>query len=325
MEETIIGRSKSIEQLKEQIAKSAKGTNDLLITGEPGAGKGFVAKRIHHAQFGDTNGQHLFLSVNVALIDDRELEAALFGFEMGVPGMPRTTKRGLFELADNGSVLIEEVEEASFHNQKKILDFICNRITKRMGSDEGRIVNTRVILTVKRNPEELLSNHQLYADLAAKLSDFETISIMPLRDRPEDIPILVKHFVTQISNDLGIKDVAIDINAIDALMKHPWKENIRELKAVIDRSIFSSTDGKFVLPPELTDDKTEIVQMINSIISGQELVLDSSLDVIELGIIERALERFGFNQSRTASFLGMNEQLLHDKLKRLAISSPIPR
>ena len=249
MEETIIGNSKSIEQLKKQIAKSAKGTKDLLLIGELGVGKGFIARRIHFGQFGDANSNHPFLSVNVALIDDRELEAVLFGFEMGVPGMPPTAKRGLFELSDNGSVLIEEVEEASFLNQKKILDFIRSRVTKRMGSNERRTVNTRVILTVKRSLKELLSNRKLYADLAAKLTDFEAITIMPLRDRPEDIPTLVKYFATQISGDLGIKDLAIDINAIDTLVKHPWKENIRELKAVIDKLILTSSGGKFSCRP----------------------------------------------------------------------------
>jgi DNA-binding NtrC family response regulator len=194
-----------------------------------------------------------------------------------------------------------------------------------MGSDEGRTVNTRVILTIKRSPKELLSNRKLYADLAAKLSDFEPITIMPLRDRPEDIPTLVKHFVTQISGDLGIKDVAIDINAIDALVKHPWKENIRELKAVIDKSILSSSGGKFVLPSELTDEKTEIVKIINNIISRQKPVLGSSLDFIEQGIIEKALVRFGYNQSLAASFLGMTEQTLRYKLKRLVVSSPSHR
>ncbi len=105
------------------------------------------------------------------------------------------------------------------------------------------------------------------------------------------------------------------------LVRHPWKENIRELKAVIDKSILFSSGGKFVLPPELTDEKTEVVKMINNVISGQEFVLDNSLDVIEKGIIERALERFGFNQSRAALFLGMTEQTLRYKLKRLAIPS----
>jgi DNA-binding NtrC family response regulator len=255
------------------------------------------------------------------VIDDRELEAVLFGFEKGVPGMPPTTKRGLFELAENGSVLIEEIEDASFRNQMKILDFIRYRVAKRMGGDEGRAVSTRVILTLKRPPEALLSSHKLYEDLAVKLNEFESIAVMPLRERPDDIPVLVKHFVNEISKDLGIKDVAIDINAIDILVRHPWKENIRELKAVIDKSILFSEGGRFVLPTELTDEKTEVVKMINNVISGQEFVLDNSLDVIEKGIIERALDRFGFNQSRAASFLGMTEQTLRYKLKRLAIPS----
>ena len=321
MEETIIGRSKSIEQLRKQIAKVARSSKDILVVGEPGVGKGIVAKRVHAEQFGDTNGQHPFLSVNASVVDDRELEAVLFGFEKGVPGMPPTTKRGLFELAENGSVLIEEIEDASFRNQMKILDFVRNRVTKRMGGEEGRSVNTRVILTLKRSSEELLSAHKLYEDLAAKLNDFESITVLPLRERPDDIPVLVKHFVNEISKDLGIKEVAIDINAIDILVRHPWKENIRELKAVIDKSILFSEGGRFVLPAELTDEKTEVVKMINNVISGQEFVLDNSLDVIEKGIIERALDRFGFNQSRAASFLGMTEQTLRYKLKRLAIPS----
>ena len=321
MDATIIGKSKSIEHLKKQIVGLAHNSKDVLIIGEPGVGKGVVAKEIHSGQFGENGDKHPFMSVNASVIDDRELEAVLFGFEKGVPGMPPTTKRGLFELADGGTVLIEELEEASFRNQMKILNFIQERVTQRMGSDEGKRVNARVIVTMKKSPEELLASHRLYEDLAKRLAQFESLVILPLRDRPEDIPILVKHFVSDICKDLGIKDVALDINAIDVLVRHPWKENIRELKAVIDKSILFSSGGKFILPPELTDEKTEVVKMINNVITGQEFVLDNSLDVIEKGIIERALDKFGFNQSRAASFLGMTEQTLRYKLKRLAIPS----
>ena len=321
MDATIIGRSKSIENLKKQSAKLANSSKDILIVGEPGVGKGVVARRIHNEQFGESDDKHPFMSVNASVIDDRELEAVLFGFEKGVPGMPPTTKRGLFELAEGGTVVIEEIEEASFRNQMKILNFVLERTTKRLGGDEGRRANVRIVATMKRSPEELLAAHRLYEDLAKKFADFETMAIPPLRDRPEDIPVLVKHFAAEICRDLGIKDVALDINAIDVLVRHPWRENIRELKAVIDKSILFSTGGKFVLPPELTDEKTEVVKMINNVISGQEFVLDNSLDVIEKGIIERSLTRFGFNQSRAASFLGMTEQTLRYKLKRLAIPS----
>lgn len=318
---TIIGRSKSVEMLKKQIARLSKHPNDVVIIGEPGVGKGVVAKRIHTERHGSLDGQHPFQSVNAFVIDDKELDATLFGFDKGVPGMPPTTKRGLFELAEGGTVMIEEIEEASFRNQMKILEFVRERKAKRLGSDEARPVNVQIMMTMKRSADELFENHKLYEELYNEIKKFEEVPIYPLRDRPEDIPLLVKHFVSEICSDLGIKDVAIDINAIDVLVRHPWRENIRELKAVIDKSILFSSGGKFVLPPELADEKTEVVKMINNVVSGQEFVLDNSLDVIEKGIIERALNKFTFNQSRAAMFLGMTEQTLRYKLKRLAIPS----
>jgi DNA-binding NtrC family response regulator len=322
MEYPIIGKSKAIESLRKQISKIARSTNDVLVIGEPGTGKGTVAKNIHTEQYTENgNEEHPFVSVNAGVVDDRELEAVLFGFEKGVPGMPPTTKRGIFEVADGGTVLIEEVEEASFRNQMRLLEFLTERKTKRMGSQNAKEVHVRVILTVRRNLDELVESHKLYEDFYRKLKGFDMLSTTPLRDRKEDIPLLVKHFVSEISKDLGIKDVAIDINAIDVLVRHQWRENVRELKAVIDKSVLFSTDGKFALPPELADEKTEVVKMINNILGGQAFVLDNSLDVIEKGIIERALSKFAFNQSRAAGFLGMTEQTLRYKLKRLGIAS----
>jgi DNA-binding NtrC family response regulator len=322
MEYPIIGKSKAIEALRKQIAKLAKGKSDLLLIGDPGVGKGAVAKNIHAEQYGDPKSElHPFVSINASVVDDREFEAALFGFEKGVHGMPPTTKRGLFELADGGTILIEEIEEAAFRNQMKVVEFLDKRKTKRMGGDEPRDVSVRVILTMKQSPDDLMESHKLLNDLFQRLKKVEIVRIPSLRERPEDIPLLAKHFVTEIGRELGIKDVVVDINAIDVLVRHNWKENIRELKAVIDKSILFSQGGKFVLPPELTDEKTEVVKMINNVVAGQEFILDNSLDVIEKGIIDRALVKFAFNQSRTASFLGMTEQTLRYKLKRLGIPS----
>lgn len=322
MEYPIIGRSKATDELRKQVAKIAKTQKDILIVGEPGTGKGAVAKNIHAEQYKENGkNEHPFVSVNCSVIDDRELEAVLFGFEKGVPGMPPTTKRGVFELANSGTVLIEEVEEASFRNQIKILSFIDERKAKRLGGNAAKAVDVRLILTMKQDPAALLSANKLYEDFYKKVNEFEQMSILPLRDRKEDIPVLVKHFVSEISKDLGIKDVAVDINAIDVLVRHRWRENIRELKAVIDKSVLFSTGGKFSLPPELADEKTEVVKMINNVLAGQSFVLDNSLDAIEKGIIERALDKFGFNQSRAAHFLGMTEQTLRYKLKRLGVAS----
>ncbi len=319
---SLIGRSKAIENIRKQIANIVKGKNDVLIIGEHGVGKGAVAKTIHDTQY-PSNGseEHPFVSVSAAVTDSKELEAILVGFERGVPGLPPTTKRGLFELGQGGTVLIEEIEEASFRNQKIVLNFLQTRTSVRLGSTEERHSDVRVVLTMKKTPEELVEERKLYAEFATQLKELERISIPPLRERPEDIPLLVKHFVREITRELGLNDIALDINTIDVLVRHPWRENIRELKAVVDKSVLFSQGGQFVLPQELVDEKTEVVKMISNVVNGREFILDKSLDLIEKGIIERALNRFGFNQSRTANFLGMTEQTLRYKLKRLGIPS----
>ena len=316
----IVGKSRAVEQLLKQIDRLAKSRNDVVIIGEAGVGKGAVAKNIY-ARSRNLTGDQPFMSINLSVLDDRELEAVLFGFDRGVEGLPYTSKRGLFEQANGGTVLIEEIEEASFRNQMKILNFINERTTRRIGSTQTEPVDIRLILTMKASPSELLEQRKLLEDLYHKVSQFERVEIAPLRQRPEDIPLLVKHFTTEICKELGVGDLVIDINAIDVLIRQTWRENIRELKAVVDKSVLFSHEGRFMLPPELVDEKTEVVKMINNIMAGQAFVLDKSLDAIEKGIIERALDKFGFNQSRAAQFLGMTEQTFRYKLKRLGIAS----
>ena len=261
------------------------------------------------------------MTINLSVLDDKELEAVLFGYDRGVEGLPYTTKRGLFEIANGGTVLIEEIEEASFRNQMKILNFMNERTSRRIGSERLEPVDIRLMVTMKEDPKVLLEKRKLLDDLYNKMTNFEKIEIPPLRERPEDIPLLVKHFTSEICREIGISELVIDINAIDVLVRQSWKENIRELKAVVDKSVLFSNGGRFMLPPELVDEKTEVVKMINNIVSGQDFVLDKSLDAIEKGIIERSLQKFGFNQSKAAIFLGMTEQTLRYKLKRLNIAS----
>jgi len=316
----IVGKSKAVEQLVRQVATLGKSRNDVIIIGEPGVGKGAVAKNIYFQSKTGENDQP-FMSINLSVLDDRELESILFGFDRGVEGLPYTSKRGLFEQANGGTVLIEEVEEASFRNQMKILNFINERKTRRIGGAKNESVDIRLVMTMKASPGELLEKRKLLEDLYGKILEFEKVEIPPLRTRPEDIPLLVKHFTSEICKELGIGDLVIDINAIDVLVRQPWRENIRELKAVVDKCVLFSNEGRFMLPPELVDEKTEVVKMINNIMAGQEFILDKSLDVIEKGIIERSLERFGFNQSKAAQFLGMTEQTFRYKLKRLGIAS----
>ncbi len=320
MEYPIIGKSRAVEQLIKQIGKLSKTRRDVVIIGEAGIGKGAVAKNIYAG--GKTPDDNKpFMSINLSVLDDKELESVLFGYDRGLEGLPYTTKRGLFEIANGGTVLIEEIEEASFRNQMKILTFMNERMSRRIGGTKMEPIDIRLIITVKEDPKNLVQKRKLLDDLYNKMTDFEIIEIPPLRERPEDIPLLVKHFSSELCNEIGIGELVIDINAIDVLVRQTWRENIRELKAVIDKSVLFSNSGRFMLPPELVDEKTEVVKMINNIANGQDFILDKSLDAIEKGIIERALQRFGNNQSKAAGFLGMTEQTLRYKLKRLNIAS----
>ncbi|MBI1803019.1 MAG: sigma-54-dependent Fis family transcriptional regulator [Ignavibacteriae bacterium] len=320
IEYPIIGKSRVVEQLLKQISRLAKNRRDIMIIGEAGVGKGAVAKNVYSLDR-VPDEKSPFMSINLSVLDDRELEAVLFGHDRGVEGLPYTTKRGLFEIANGGTVLIEEIEEASFRNQMKILAFMNERTTRRIGGTRPESIDIRLIVTLKEDPKGLVEKRKLLEDLYNRLADFERVEIPPLRERPEDIPLLVKHFAGELCREIGIGELIIDINAIDVLVRQSWRENIRELKAVVDKSVLFSNGGRFMLPPELVDEKTEVVKMINNLTTGQDFILDKSLDAIEKGIIERALQKFGFNQSRSASFLGMTEQTLRYKLKRLNIAS----
>lgn len=321
VEYPIVGKSRAVEQLLKQINRLSKTRLDIMIVGEAGVGKGAVAKNIYSLEHSPEPNLSPFLSINLSVLDDKELEAVLFGYDRGAEGLPYTTKRGLFEIANGGTVLIEEIEEASFRNQMKILNFMNERTSRRMGGGRMEPVDIRLIVTMKEDARILLEKRKLLEDLYNKMTGYEKVEIPPLRERPEDIPLLVKHFTSDICREIGIGELIIDINAIDVLVRQTWKENIRELKAVVDKSVLFSNGGRFMLPPELVDEKTEVVKMINNIVNGQDFILDKSLDAIEKGIIERSLQKFGFNQSKAAVFLGMTEQTLRYKLKRLNIVS----
>ncbi|MCC6396566.1 MAG: sigma-54-dependent Fis family transcriptional regulator [Bacteroidetes bacterium] len=315
----IVGKSRAVDQLVKQIAVLAKSRRDIVIIGEAGVGKSAIAKNIYLS--GKTVGNDgPFMSINLSTVDDRELELLLFGQDRNGQGVPLAEKNSVLEQGNHGTLLIENLEDASFRNQMKVLSFMNERKTRKAG-DSGAPVDLRVILTMKAEPSVLVDQRKLLDELFTKLKDAEKVDIPPLRQRQEDIPLLIKHFTSEICRDLGVADLAIDINAVDVLVRQPWRENVRELKSVIDKCVLYSTDGRFMLPPELVDEKTEVVKMINNIMAGQEFVLDKSLDVIEKGIIERSLEKFGFNQSKAAQFLGMTEQTFRYKLKRLGIAS----
>src|SRR5512140_185697 len=154
MEYPIIGKSKAVDQLLKQIRDLAQNRRDIIVIGEAGVGKGAIAKNIYGLGAGDqgTKPARPFMSINLSVLDDKELEGVLFGHGRNAEGVP-STKRGLFELANGGTVLIEEIEEASFRNQMRIAAFLNERSSRRMGDEVSQPVDIRLILTVKEDPK----------------------------------------------------------------------------------------------------------------------------------------------------------------------------
>ncbi len=298
----IVGKSPFVNELLGKMSQLSKTRQDVILVGELGVGRSAIAHDIHYLTAQHSGINDPLVPVSVPTRDDKELESFLLGLNQELSDSEPVRK----------TILLEDIEEASFRNQIKLLAVLKRRVD---------VHDVRFILTMKLAPQTLVTKRKLLDDVLAALIKAEVVDIAPLRDRKEDIPVLVRHFANQLTSELGLEDLTIDINAIELLSKQEWRENIRELKAMVDKSVLFAKDGLFSLPSEYFDEKSEVARMVNNIMTGHEFVLDASLDVIEKGILERALEKFGFNQSKSAQFLGMSEQTFRYKLKRLGITT----
>ncbi len=298
----IVGKSPFVSDILETIETLSKTRKDVILVGEIGVGRSAIARNIHHLSAAHSGVNEPLTMINVPSKDDKELEVFLVDLLKEVSASEPVRK----------TILLEDVEDLSYRNQIKLL----SAANKRAGTHD-----VRFILTMKLAPQTLVAKRKLLDDLWSAMIKAEVVDVAPLRDRREDIPVLIRHFANQLTDELGLNELTIDINAIELLSKQDWRENIREVKAMVDKSVLFSKDGLFSLPSEFFDEKSEVTRMLNNIVTGQEFILDNSLDVIEKGILERALEKFGFNQSRAAQFLGMTEQTFRYKLKRLGIST----
>jgi DNA-binding NtrC family response regulator len=270
----IIGKSKQTEQLRKLIARLAASKTSVTIAGESGSGKTTVASMI-----GSSRG---FTTISLSHQQkEDELKAVLSSIA-------------------TETVLIENIEDAGFRNQSVICTFL-----------ERDCTNVQVLVTLSAAPRELLKQQRISDNLASHLKRFETVAISPLREHPEDIPFLVRHFG---------EGLTIDINTIDSLVNHPWPGNISQLRSIVERCVSAGEGNKFELPPEFVDERTELAKTVSGLLGRDKVVLDKSLDAMEGTLIRRALERFGFNESLAAQFLGMTDQVFLQKLRRLVIS-----
>jgi len=312
----LIGVSDSMQKIYEMIEKGAPTDVTVLIFGETGTGKELLADAIHQRSLRKDKPP---VKINCAAIPETLLESELFGYEKGAFTDAAARKPGKFEIADGGTIFLDEVGDMSLATQAKLLRILQGSEFERIGGTKPVKVDTRVIAATNKILVDEVKEKRFRADLFYRLSVF-TISIPPLRERKEDIPLLVEHFIEKanIKQKKSVKGISKEAMAI--ILDYYWSGNVRQLEHCIERAIIM-TDGDIItvkfLPPYLqgTD------RRFKSELPGEGLSLDAFLGNAERELIIEALEKTGGVQVKAAKLLGISERSLWYRVKKLMIDT----
>lgn len=313
----IIGKSKGIRSVLSLVDKAAPTKSNVLITGESGTGKELVARAIHFAS-PRKNGP--FISVNCMALSPGVLESELFGHEKGSFTGAVAMRRGRFELANTGTLFLDEIGELSHDMQVKLLRVLQERKFERVGGSEEIEVDIRVVTATNKDLQQEVEKGTFREDLYYRLNVVQMV-LPPLRERREDIPLLLAHFVDKISADNHLPRKTIHPEALDYLSGYEWPGNIRQLENVVERCMVMVSDEVITvndLPPELKDDESQLKNALDLL--PVELNLADTLDKLEAALIRRALARAEFVQVKAAEFLGISKSLLQYKLRKYGIT-----
>ncbi|MBI4621197.1 MAG: sigma-54-dependent Fis family transcriptional regulator [Desulfobacterales bacterium] len=314
----IVGNTGIIREIFDTIKRIADSKTTVLIEGESGTGKELVAKAIH---FNSNRKGKPFIAINCAGIPETLIESELFGYEKGAFTNAYGRKLGRFELADSGTLFLDEISELSLATQAKILRFLQERELVRVGGTETINVDVRLIAATNRNLEDSVANGAFREDLYYRIK-VVPIHLPPLRERKEDIPLLVNHFFNRIMKEKEVKAKSISSDALDLLIEYNWPGNIRELENIIERITLLSKNSK-VLPEDLPLNIRGNAKL-NSI---KEAVLEGKLSFekaeaeFEMDIILNALKKTNYVQSKAAELLGISRRILKYKMDKLGIEA----
>jgi len=239
----IVGKSRALREALDLVEMVADSDSTVLLLGETGTGKELIARAIHDRS---RRRSHPFIKVNCAAIPSGLLESELFGHERGAFTGAIEQRAGRVELADQGTLFLDEIGDIPLELQPKLLRFLQEREYERLGSTRTKQVNVRVVAATHRNLEEMILEKQFRSDLYYRLNVFP-ITIPPLRERADDIPLLVRHFVRQFAQRMNKTVDAISPETMDALVRYPWPGNIRELQNIIERSVVIYERGKLTV------------------------------------------------------------------------------
>ena len=315
-QQIIIGKSKGIQEVFALVDRAAPSRSNVLITGESGTGKELIARAIH---LGSPRQGGPFISVNCMALNPSLLESELFGHEKGSFTGAVAMRRGRFELAHNGTLFLDEIGELSPDLQVKLLRVLQERKLERVGGSEEISVDIRIVAASNKDLLKEAENKNFREDLYYRLNVVH-IHLPALRERREDIPLLIRHFVEKIAAENQMQAKVFSPAALNYLMGYEWPGNIRQLENVVERCLVMQP-GEIIeaeaLPPEILDEEIQFKSVADLL--PPTLDLAETLDRLEAAMVRRALVRADFVQVKAAESLGISKSLLQYKLNKYNI------
>jgi len=306
----IVGRSRAMQEVITRAGLVAETKSTVLITGDTGTGKEMVARLIHHRS---AQREMPLIKVNCAAIPDTLLESELFGHVRGAFTGATMTKRGKFALADGGSIFLDEIGTMTPAIQSKLLRVLQEREFEPLGAERTQRVDVRVIAATNRDLKQMVSDGKFQEDLYYRLNVIP-IDIPPLRERREDIPVLVEHFVEKHRQRTGKKIDRMDDGVINALERYDWPGNVRELENTIERAVVLTTG------PVISADVISLVGATSTSSAGlPSMRLHQNLEWVERETIRRALEQAGGIKKDAAELMGISQRALSYYLAKYRI------
>ena len=314
--ESIVGRSQPITTVRTVLHKIAVSpASTVLLTGESGTGKDLAAKVIHYAS---SRGSKPFMNITCSALPETLLESELFGHERGAFTGADRQKRGLIESADGGTVFLDEIGEMVPLLQAKLLRFLEEKTFKRVGGSSDIRVDVRVIAATNRSLEEEVRKGHFREDLYYRLNVM-AVPLPPLRDRPDDVPLLINHYIDGFNTEFRKKIRGVSPTALTALTAYAWPGNVRELRNAVERAMLLAETielNETHFPLLSASHGGELSTGINLPAGG------INLEGLERSLVVQALERAGWNQTKAATLLGLNRDQIRYRIEKFELEKP---
>ena len=315
----IIGRSAGMQSVFKKVAQVAPLPTTVLIMGESGTGKELIARALHYQS---PRAERPMTALNCAAIPETLIESELFGHERGAFTGADRQKQGLFESADQGTIFLDEIGELEPAMQAKLLRVLESGEFLRVGGQTPISVDVRIIAATNRQLEQAIEDGSFRQDLYYRLN-VVSLELPPLRERREDLSLLITHFVNQKAEDLGVEPRQFSAEAIETMMRYRWPGNVRELQNLVERLLVLSSPGPIAvaeLPTALAEQRPAEDQNARQEVLIGEKTLSDAVDEFERGLIQEALHQAEFNQTRAAEILGTTRRILKYRMDKLEIA-----